>query len=277
MEAIHEAGMEVPVPEKLPFDSIFVCYGGNIVLSEGQRYIRKLNLGREKTCLIGHLMAFSQDVFYAFEVLRVGDDFLVYSPIFLNNTWVAPMDLNPWILNSLVAILTQQQKFVVEQPLSTGQRFNYRKLKRGKYTAPMPMPYYTIVIRDEVIDETTQTTNERLHKRTFEYSYRFDVQGHERCKLRRGPLPLDPGLNEKLEKYGYSIYTLNTLPAEHMERLGRRKIAPKKPDEWLAIKVTWVEEYRKGPDGTPYIPALRIPASQIMPLTLAPDVDHVTT
>ena len=260
MQAVNEAGYEVPVPERLPFDSIFVCYGGHILLGPGQRFIRKLDVNKtQDTCLIGHLIAYSKDEFKAYEVLRMGPNgTLVYYPIFHRQGWVNPMDLNPWVLNGVVALLMQHQKFVLEHPLSTGQRMKYRKLKRGKFLAPIPSPYYTVVLKDEVIDQIFKDSNESLHRRTFEYSYRFDVSGHERCKVRRGPLPLEPELSAKLEKLDYSIYTLGTMPPEHMERLGRRKLAPKKPDEWLAIKLTWVEDYQKGPDGTPYVPAVRV-------------------
>jgi hypothetical protein len=72
--AVHEAGMEVPVPERLPFDSIFVCYGGHILLGPGQRFIRRLDIEKTKsTRLIGHLMAFTKDEFKAYEVLSIGE------------------------------------------------------------------------------------------------------------------------------------------------------------------------------------------------------------
>jgi hypothetical protein len=184
---------------------------------------------------------------------------LAYYPAYIRHGWVNPMDLNPWLLNGIVALLTQHQQFIIEQPLSTAQRLKNRKLKRGKFTAPIPKPYYTIVLKDEVVDETANRTNESLHRRTFEYSYRFDVQGHERCKIRRGQLPLEPELASKLEKRGYSVYTFESVPAEHLERLGRRQLGPKKPDEWLAIKTAWVTDYQKGPDDAPYVPAVRVP------------------
>lgn len=260
-QAIIEAGKEVPAPEKLPFDSIFLCYS-KLMMAESQLFVRQLYEAGDSVQWVGHLLYYTKDEFKAFEILRIGEgkraEIVVY-PVFFNHEWLNPMDLNPWVLNMVVQLVTKQQRFVIERPLSFEQRLKLRHVKRGKLSAPIPQPYYVITLRDQVIDETLESESNSLHKRTFEYSYRFDVQGHERCKIRRGSLPLEPKLAAKLEARGYQVFTVSAMPAEHLERLGRREIAPKRPDEWLAIKVRWVEDYQKGPKDAPYVPAIRLP------------------
>jgi hypothetical protein len=77
--------------------------------------------------------------------------------------------------------------------------------------------------------------------------------------VQRGKLPLEDKTARRLEKRGYRIYTYNTMSAEDTTRLMKRpSIPPKKPDEWIAIRATWVDSYVNGPSDAPYVPGLRL-------------------
>lgn len=43
-------------------------------------------------------------------------------------------------------------------------------------------------------------------------AYRTDVRAHERCRIMRGKLPLNPDLRDKLIKRGYKIFTTLSWP-----------------------------------------------------------------
>ncbi len=64
---------------------------------------------------------------------------------------------------------------------------------------------------------------------------------------------------KKLRERGYTIF-LDTPPdLETWQRMAIRSVRPKRPDEWLAIKVSWVNNYQKGPEDAPYVPSIRVP------------------
>lgn len=88
--------------------------------------------------------------------------------------------------------------------------------------------------------------------------YKTDVRGHERCRIRRGPLPIDPKLAEKLQHRGYKLFTVNPLDQETFQKLSERGFAYKKSDEWLAVKASWIKDHLSSVDpNLPYVPAVR--------------------
>jgi hypothetical protein len=89
-------------------------------------------------------------------------------------------------------------------------------------------------------------------------SYRHDRRGHERCYVRRGPLPLDGKRKAKLERAGYKIWTVGALDAETHQRLAERELPPKRTEEWLALLTRWIDHQVVGAPGLPYIPAVRV-------------------
>lgn len=88
--------------------------------------------------------------------------------------------------------------------------------------------------------------NPHLHKP------QFDVEVQERCLVQRGRKPLAPKLRTDLHKRGYRIFT-GDVDDNTFERL-RLRMEPKRPGEWLAIKVTRV----KPSDAHLYIQVLAI-------------------
>ena len=113
--------------------------------------------------------------------------------------------------------------------------------------------------RDEIVRKRLELSKPQLARQLH---YRHDVRGHERCLIRRGILPLDPEIRKKLLKRGYKVYEHTKPSDETNARLLKRGFVTKKSDEWLAIKVIWVDEHQRGPEDGPYIPALRTTGSK---------------
>ena len=264
------AGYETPPPSKLPFDAMYIGVGNLVWMDDLKLTARFYGNGGViaedyVVSLNGFVCGFWKETFVAFEILqcqardRSNADRYMAHPIFTGGAWDTPYDLNPWILNAVIAMYMEHKTTVLEHPVNFEMRRKFRKGNKGSHKINVlpPRPYYTLTIRDQVIDEAAQKTFVGLRVATFAYSYRFDVWGHERCRIRRGELPIDPELHNTLVARGYDVYTLGRLPAEDTERLASRKLMPKSVTEWLAIQTTWVNPHKKGPADAPYIPALR--------------------
>jgi hypothetical protein len=120
-----------------------------------------------------------------------------------------------------------------------------------------PKPYYVVKLQSQVIERNFRESMKQTRRRV-ELSHRFPVRGHSRIRIRRGPLPLPAREKELLAKRRYSIYTINPLSAEHAALLADRGIPGKKANEWMAILVSWVRNYEKGPEDKPLIPSIRL-------------------
>lgn len=155
----------------------------------------------------------------------------------------------------LIEYVNQKRTFIVSEDtpgLRRRMKMNRKALGlKGKEV--IPPPFYRIRMRSKVIKEVAQRVADGMPP-----SYRHDVRGHERCRIRRGPLPVPQDQREKLEGLGYEIYTVQSLPAEVLVRLAERSIPPKRFAEWMAVKITWVGAHiSPADDSLPYIPALR--------------------
>ena len=91
----------------------------------------------------------------------------------------------------------------------------------------------------------------------IERDYRWDVRGHERVRVRRGELPIEPADRANLLKRGYRVYTEGEMSVEDTERLCARGKRLRQDKEWVAVLTSWVDHYVKGPEDTPLIPAVR--------------------
>jgi hypothetical protein len=119
-----------------------------------------------------------------------------------------------------------------------------------------PKPYYLVKLKSQTITQAFGTAMPPRKK--YELTYQFKVRGHERVRIRRGPMPLGPKDREILEQRKYTIYTINDMRPEHSRLLLERGIPVKRSHEWLAILVSWVKDYTKGPDGMPFVPSVRL-------------------
>jgi hypothetical protein len=167
------------------------------------------------------------------------------------------------LLIALVDVVNSYRTFVVEEAPTSGTRFKYRQLaKRFIVKRAIPQPYYTIRLKSKVLHTSVYRTARRLAQYSIEFSHRFDVRGHERCKVARGKLPIDAKTEKILTRRDYKIYTTGQPPEGECKLLEARGIPLRGGNEWLAVKSFWVSEHIKGPEDKPYVPALRVTADQ---------------
>ena len=263
LKVYKEVGPHLPFPNPIPFDACFLAYGQHLPLSDIMRYARIHNtdeLQIEKAWLFGHVLGWVGDKAYAFTAIglagpRINGRQIGFVTTYNDGEWYQPMSLDPWVIPALIELINEHKKVVTEHPVTLGMKLDHKKqIKRNKVTVPAPKPYYTLVLRDELIDQSIKKT---AVSKVVEWNHRWDVRGHESVRVMRGPLPIDPKLEQKLKKREYRVYVLAHMPGEDLERLAKRKVSPPMRDEWMAIKSYWVDPYVKGPENKPYIPAMR--------------------
>lgn len=284
---VHKHGTIVPMPERMPFENIFITFDENVMLSDEQVYAR---IGREpknqhdRYYHCGYLVCDDGNVLELIVGLNiVGDDLslpgkITDSVIFQPFTreadlrvasidgslqvggWTRPFNLNPWICTSFIDLINSYRSFVHEESRSFSVQRSFEKACKGlRVKRSMPPPFYTVRMEQELIVEHLTSRFPRQSSTKPEYKYRWDVRGHERVRFRRGDLPLDPKLEAILLRKGYKLFTLNQPDFDTWRLIAERHLEPKRPNEWLAVKRCWVESHTKGPEGAPYIPAIRKP------------------
>ena len=76
-------------------------------------------------------------------------------------------------------------------------------------------------------------------------------------RVKRGQIPIDAKLEKVLKKRKYKIYTEEQPPFDIWQKLEARQIPPKKANEWLAVLVSFRDDFLKGPEDKPLIPSVR--------------------
>lgn len=231
--------------EFLPFDHVFFSIGTEVVPG---------------CVLLGFLVSFDGSVItYGVKIEGPGQAFL-YECVEHQDTWADPgFFYSPWIINFLLAYLGEYRSFLTEH--------RPRKPPKGKrwlVKRPIPVPYYTVYIKSEFFDEfKTRNSGTGI---TFQYQYRFDRRGHERCYVHTGPLPLDQKTRKRLTDCGYRVYlSSDNITGEDLERIHIRnkKILS---NEWVAIKHRWIDaDVIPHKPNLPYVPAIRKPSKKHRP------------
>lgn len=278
LRTLLERGKDLPFPERLPFESVFFSYGG-LGLTAVQKGFRGIGGPDAISCeLIGHLLVQNGLVIEFVNALSTSGEsqVMLYPLRDTNNTlrgfapglpvvskpwldtdgpWYAPYTLMPWVLSALVDLVNSYRTFVL-QDTSLFYRETYRTKAKKEYgfRKAIPPPFYSLKLKDALVRESGRITVQRWCKPP---EHRYDVRGHERIRIARGQMPLDPKLAERLKKRQYRVFTVESLDQETWRLLGERRLPPKRPEEWLAIRRCFVKNYTKGPEGAPYIPAVR--------------------
>ena len=172
--------------------------------------------------------------------------------------WFCPLSMNPWALTAMTSMINDYKTLVIQKPtLKDRTQAKRWSKKRGLKRFSPPM-YYGVMLRDNVVFTSSVEDQFEEGVRRCYADFRSDVRGHERCRIRRGPIPMDLGKRQKLLGRGYKLYEhVMDLEAGDEKRLRERGTPFKQRGEWLAIKTTWVDAYIKGPEDAPYIPASR--------------------
>lgn len=169
---------------------------------------------------------------------------------------VVGLDTPPEEQNTFALHYINAHRDVVEEHGTTlaEKREAARLAMLHKLRAHRPRPFYLVPLRARLITE--EPRHETGPHGQIQYDHRWDVRGHERVRFRRGPLPLSTKLADKLLELEYRVH--QTKPeGEDLQRMEERGIQWA-DGEWLALKVRWIDHYIKGPDGAPYVPAIRV-------------------
>ncbi len=183
--------------------------------------------------------------------------------------WENSTSMIPWMIHGFIDLINDNHTIVRAQKIGT---VTHRKVIKAELTGsvgnidrPVPPPFYTVRMKDKTLVEQTARRYRVEGPPKMTYAHQFDVRGHERVKVYRGPLPIDPEDEMLLQERDYKIYTDKQPSDMDADRLLRRRMPRKHDSEWVAIKIIWVNSYKKGPEDTPYIPSVRTmdPVGQI--------------
>ena len=304
VEKIMEAGQRVPFPDKMPFEACFLAWGDHgITMNEGlfmSRFMyatdwlegkdpvnnphyqeasawsqfvtgRREGMGR----IVGHLVTASGEVW---EFFLAGPGFppsnpqprptLLCAPIchrHEGSQWTLPYSLVPWIVTAAIAGVNEHQTVIEEQNKRWEDQKRFKKaMKAGFIKRPIPPPYYTVHMRDDIIQKSAR--KEFRRQLEIEWSHRWDVRGHRMVRIQRGRIPIDEKTERKLEKRGYKVYypPFRNLDAESYQILMSRGVSPPEPNEWIAVLVSWRDAFVKGPADKPYVPSVHKPTKGVI-------------
>jgi hypothetical protein len=282
---LETEGKKVPFPDKLPFDYCYFGFHQPPVLTAQQKVtydvavapdvpapyairvgllvsregnVWTLLLGSDSAALIGDY----RDIDYPNG--EVGFTFSAY-PERLNGEWTHPLTLAPWFTNALAEWVNDHKVVSVEEvPRTLGFKRMCERVnkKRAKVARPIPPHYYAVTMRDKLIMEEDLERRFPKRRSSIDWQHQWLVTGHDRIRVKRGPLPLDPKVERGLLKRRpsgacYQIYRDSHPQGELAKELWRRGVKPKDEDEWMAILVSRIGDYVKGPEGKPLIPSTR--------------------
>lgn len=261
---IRETARNQPFPEKLPFDFTYIGLGAGVLLDSKRARLRFSGLEHENVLranLLGYLICGpDQQVYEMLHVITTATDYFLPLVQRNNGRWLFGETLAAWLAPQLVDLINEHNTVVLNHEPTPQMRANYNKAGKG-VRGFIPKPYYTVRLKHKIIDEAEE------NKRTSEtglgriLGHRYDRRGHERCYVHRGPFPIDEKTEQKLLRYEYR-FILGKPDAEDAARLGSRALPPKRSDEWMAIKVRWIEDMVVGDEKLPYVPAVRVPENR---------------
>lgn len=274
MTMIHEWAVDAPMPEERPFENVYLAYRAGVPLDplDVKTYFVANNMpetafldtfrlmghlisdrGEVWTILRGHLQGADHDVFGWGHVISYDRSY--------TGDWVNGITMVPWTVPTLLELI-EEYKTVMLEPMRVSKpvQKGVKKVKGAKAWSHTPQPYYHIKLKASTIRHKIlgPPTGEPFH-----LDYRHDVRGHYRYRVKRGPLPLSGTDREKLAYTTpagnkYEIFESGDLPEDIQVELRRRSLPLRRKDEWVAVMKIRIDQYVKGPEDAPYIPALRI-------------------
>lgn len=269
LDRIRLAASNLPFPEKVPFEYTYIGIGAGVVLDQRDAKLR-VHFERDDDIddlvaveLFGYLICEpTEQVFEILHVIMVNDDYILPLAQRYDGVWGAAETFAPWVVRGLLDIISEHTTVVVNHRPTDAMGEEYRRVRKSAPMATggfLPKPYYTLRMQDKVIDEAK--TGQRGQGPGRILTRRYDREAHERCRVHRGIMPIDPKVEAKLTKLGYRFIDGRPGP-EDAYRLAKRRMPPKRTDEWMAIKVSRIQQQMVGDPSLPYIPAVRVPAKR---------------
>jgi hypothetical protein len=269
IKTLRAASPTAPMPEQFPFEVMFLGYGPGLPLMDHQAQGKFFDQGKtlppsvRRITVLGALITATGYVFECFKAdFHNGEVGYICEPLRKPETgFIETFDLAPWYLPKIVEFITSHKMYVLEQDLSLEQRRYARKIHKNttkggrRRVLWVPPPYYRMRMKDTIIrDKARSLYPQAGPPRT----YRTDVVGHERLYVRRGPLPLSAAKRAILLKREYKVFENMIPPPEITGAMVRKGHVRKMPDEWVAVRVIWIDEHMNVNDESlPYVPAIR--------------------
>lgn len=270
-KAMQSAANKLPFPDKLPFPLVaFFTEGIELHGEEARGHLLSLRLPytEESTIiLLGQLVDENQRKIWEIFIQIKGNNYqnitlgLHQIPIYdeAEGGWTYPELFTPWILISLCSQINSNKTTLIKGGADAHNEFvsmqNKMHAKRLLIKKAPPPQFYYVPIKNDLMIEELRNQYEYSRSLVQEYSHRWDVRGHERCRIYRGKLPLDHAEHGKFVERDYLVFR-DFVDEPTKQRLLDRKMPLLQPGEWLAIKTTWIDHHIKGPEGAPYVPSM---------------------
>lgn len=269
-DRIMQASKHVGMPDFLPFPNMFIGYGDGIYLTPMQAAVKRLPQGGSHWRTVGHLITQTGHVWeFSRFIAADGSEGVSFDHACIDGRWSMTYDLIPWVVNIIIKLIMSYGTYVVEEDIGKANKRKYKDgrkrmgVKKGQ-TGYIPPPYYTLRLRSELVKKGI---SDALPKPPRVISHIRDVSGHTSLRCRRGPLPLDPKLAERMrtptEKGNhYVIYTVTDPIPEHALAMHNRGLPRKEKGEWVALMFIEKADHKwPKPENRPdlqYIPAARV-------------------
>lgn len=168
-----------------------------------------------------------------------------------------------YVLAVMAKAITHHTTQVLKDMPEFGKAMRQRKklLGMAKVALPVPPPFYEIVVKDVDLNSVMREGTRASDAHTgWELTHQVEVAGHVKYKIMRGDLPVREERLAWLAKNKYQLFqgSMQGAPQEVLDGLQRRGVWHPDSNEWLAVKVTYVKPYSKGPETGVVIPAVRV-------------------
>jgi hypothetical protein len=250
-ELLSEYYCDASLPNHLPFNNFLMCFNGGMLTQDAtDKFI--------PYTIVGILVTPTNVIGVEVSNEKSTAGLLTFENMY-DGKWHTTCAALVKIVLDAINIINSYRTYVTEQPRNLSYKLLYNKAIKRLHIkkSPPPPPFYTITLSDKIINDRYIS---KSHAR-IAAAYRWDVRGHERVRYQRGDLPIPKDIKDTLTLRGYKIYE-DSQPDEFThELLDRRNIITRQPQEWLAVKISWVTPHINGPREAPYVPAIRkVPA-----------------
>ena len=165
---------------------------------------------------------------------------------------------NTWWLWGLIELINNQSAVMISEHRDRKFQKQYKDLTQRIFRRKeTPQPFCRVKLHRPIKSIDIQEGFKKLPRVYVPPSYRWDARAHYRLRVKRGKLPISDRDRKWCEDRKYKLYE-DRIDSETYKLLEMRPhIKPKLPDEWMAVKVTWVDSFVNGPKDAEYIPTIR--------------------
>lgn len=268
-DALASLATQVELPLPLPFKSMYIGLGEGNHHSEDQQW--PLGGGAARSgwliCEDGYIFNFDMS-------LQEGTNAWLITPTVMRRPsgWLAALhlpgklgfhDIAPWVFHLLIEALKDFRTTRVSHGIPKKLQFKCDQIAKETHRPPIPPLFYQVTMQDLVINDARRKFP-RL-KIPVEWTYRWDVTGHERHLFRYGQQPLDDATRADLLARKYTIYEDSAaVPPEVVAHLHKRHLPQLAAGQWLAHHEVWIEsDVRPHREDLPYVPSVRVPGTKL--------------